>query len=234
MFDRLLVTPANEELFTNAPKGSVLSRVNQNNMYSDSDVNVKSMLESREQLAYYDSVSTVVAFDEYKACSVSLQAWMLDKLWTNSNTHNFQIEEIYRYKLGDIGFPISQGSPYKIFLEQAIKDITETGKLERMEKKWIQPKPDCSPVLVTGKVLDFEKLAGPFMVFIFGLIVSLFVMVGEKVVGKPKISHHQTKNKLHFSNGSPFIEAASIAHLVAGPTPPEVWGVTRRYGLWDR
>jgi hypothetical protein len=74
MFDRLLVTPANEELFTNAPKGSVLSRVNQNNMYSDSDVNVKSMLESREQLAYYDSVSTVVAFDEYKACSVSLQA----------------------------------------------------------------------------------------------------------------------------------------------------------------
>ena len=121
--------------------------------------------------------------------------------------------------MGDIGFPISQGSPYKIFLEQAIKDITETGKLERMEKKWIQPKPDCSPVLVTGKVLDFDKLAGPFMVFIFGLIVALFVMVGEKVFGKPKISHHQIKKKLHFSNGSP---AASLAQLVAGPPPPEV------------
>ena len=124
--------------------------------------------------------------------------------------------------MGDIGFPISQGSPYKIFLEQAIKDITETGKLERMEKKWIQPKPDCSPVLVTGKVLDFEKLAGPFMVFIFGLVVALIVMVGEKVVGKPKISNHPTKKKLHFSNGSPSIKAASIAQFIAGQPPPEV------------
>ena len=124
--------------------------------------------------------------------------------------------------MGDIGFPISQGSPYKIFLEQAIKDITETGKLERMEKKWIQPKPDCSPVLVTGKVLDFEKLAGPFMVFIFGLVVALIIMVGEKVVGKPKISHHLTKKKLHFSNGSPSIKAASIAQFIAGQPPHEV------------
>ena len=124
--------------------------------------------------------------------------------------------------MGDIGFPISQGSPYKIFLEQAIKDITETGKLERMEKKWIQPKPDCSPVLVTGKVLDFEKLAGPFMVFIFGLVVALIIMVGEKVVGKPKISNHPTKKKLHFSNGSPSIKAASIAQFIAGQPPPEV------------
>ena len=71
MFNRLLVTQANAELFTNAPKGSVLSRVNENNMYSDPDVNVKSMLESRDKLAYYDSVSTVVALDVYKTCSVS-------------------------------------------------------------------------------------------------------------------------------------------------------------------
>ena len=146
----------------------------------------------------------------------------MNQLITNSNILKFQIEEIYRYRLGDIGFPISQGSPYKIFLEQAIKDITETGKLERMEKKWIQPKPDCSPVLVTGKVLDFEKLAGPFMVFIFGLVVALIIMVGEKVVGKPKISHDLTKKKLHFSNGSPSIKAASIAQFIAGQPPPEV------------
>ena len=71
MFNRLLVTPANEELFTNAPKGSVLSRVNENNMYSDQDVNVKSMFESREKLAYNNLVEADVAFDEYKTCSVS-------------------------------------------------------------------------------------------------------------------------------------------------------------------
>ena len=59
----------------------------------------------------------------------------MNQLITNSNILKFQIEEIYRYRLGDIGFPISHGSPYKVFLEQAIKDITETGKLERMEKQ---------------------------------------------------------------------------------------------------
>ena len=95
-----MVTPGNKELFTNAPEGSVLSRVNQNNLYSDPDVNIKSILESTSKLAYYDSVTTVVEFEEYKTCSVG---------------------EIYRYRLGDIGFPISKGSPYRIFLEQAIK-----------------------------------------------------------------------------------------------------------------
>ena len=102
--------------------------------------------------------------------------------------------------MGDIGFPISQGSPYRVFLEQAIKDITERGKLERLQKKWMKPKPDCSPVLVSGKALDFKKMAGPFMVFLFGLVISIFVMVVEKIIGDVKKINHSTKETVRFSN----------------------------------
>lgn len=102
--------------------------------------------------------------------------------------------------MGDIGFPISQGSPYRIFLEQAIKDITERGKLERLQKKWMKPKPDCGPVLVSGKALDFKKMAGPFMVFLFGLVISIFVMVVEKIIGDVKKINHSTKETVRFSN----------------------------------
>ena len=105
------------------------------------------------------------------------------------------MEEIYRYRLGDIGFPISKGSPYKIFLEQAIKDITESGKLERLQKKWMKPKPDCAPILLTGKVLNFQKLAGPFMVFIVGLVLTIFVVIAEIIVAKAAETNDQMKGK---------------------------------------
>ena len=97
--------------------------------------------------------------------------------------------------MGDIGFPISKGSPYKIFLEQAIKDITESGKLERLQKKWMKPKPDCSPILLTGKVLNFQKLAGPFMVFIVGLVITLFVVIAEVIVAYVKPRNGQMRGE---------------------------------------
>ena len=105
------------------------------------------------------------------------------------------MEEVYRYRLGDIGFPISKGSPYKIFLEQAIKDITESGKLERLQKKWMKPKPDCSPILLTGKVLNFQKLAGPFMVFIVGLVLTFFTMIAEVIVANVIQNNGQEEDK---------------------------------------
>ena len=70
-FCRLLVKVEHEELFTTAPIGSVLSRVNQNNLHTDPYISVKSILESRKKLAYYDSISNFLEFEEYKACSVS-------------------------------------------------------------------------------------------------------------------------------------------------------------------
>ena len=62
---------ANEELFTNAPKNSVLFRVGQNNLYTHPDVSARSMLESTDLLAYYDSVDAVAESQEFKTCLVS-------------------------------------------------------------------------------------------------------------------------------------------------------------------
>ena len=118
---------------------------------------------------------------------------------------NFQIEEIYRYKLGDVGFPISQGSPYRIFLDQAIKDITEDGQLERMQKIWTKPKPDCSPILLEGKVLTVEKLAGPFLVFIIGLALTLFVAVAEMVISYVTQTKHR-KRSINTSSKSKLVQ----------------------------
>ena len=64
---------ANEELFTNAPKESVLFRLSQKNVYAHPDVSAKSMVESTDLLAYYDSVDAVVESKEFKTCLVSIE-----------------------------------------------------------------------------------------------------------------------------------------------------------------
>ena len=98
--------------------------------------------------------------------------------------------------MGDIGFPISKGSPYKIFLEQAINEIAESGTLERIQKIWTKPKRDCAPILVTGKSLDYQKMAGVFLLFILGLGLTLFVIVGEMIVANvTKIKHPKKDNQ---------------------------------------
>ena len=70
---------ANEELFTNAPKDSVLFRLSQKNVYAHPDVSAKSMVESTDLLAYYNSVTNVAEYIEFKTCLVSVLT-----MYTNS------------------------------------------------------------------------------------------------------------------------------------------------------
>ena len=64
----------NDEVFFKiAPKDSVLFKVNKQNLYVDPDFNFKSMLESTDLLAYYDSVDAVVESKEFKTCLVSIE-----------------------------------------------------------------------------------------------------------------------------------------------------------------
>ena len=62
-----------EVLFKIAPEDSVLFKVNKQNLYVDPDFNFKSMLESTDLLAYYDSVDAVVESKEFKTCLVSIE-----------------------------------------------------------------------------------------------------------------------------------------------------------------
>ena len=71
---------ANEELFTNAPKESVLYRLSQKNVYAHPDVSAKSMVESTDLLAYYNSVTNVAEYIEFKTCLVSVL--IIPTVWT--------------------------------------------------------------------------------------------------------------------------------------------------------
>ena len=102
--------------------------------------------------------------------------------------------------MADVGFPISKGSPYKIFLEQAINDIAESGTLERIQKIWTKPKRDCAPILVTGKNLNYQKMAGVFLLLILGLVLTFFVMVGEMIVANVKKTKHPKKDRQNLSS----------------------------------
>ena len=102
--------------------------------------------------------------------------------------------------MADVGFPISKGSPHKIFLEQAINEITENGTLERIEKIWTKPKRDCAPILVTGKNLNYQKMAGVFLLLILGLVLTFFVMVGEMIVANITKIKHPKKDILNLSS----------------------------------
>ena len=102
--------------------------------------------------------------------------------------------------MADVAFPIPKGSPYKIFLEQAINDIIESGTLERIKKIWAKTKRDCAPILVTGKSLDYQKMAGVYLVLILGLGLTLFVIVGEMIVANVKKTKHPKKDRQNISS----------------------------------
>ena len=77
---------------------------------------------------------------------------------------------------------LRQGSPYRIFMNNHIKKMSENGELVKIMKKWKVNKPDCSPVLMSGDPVKFEKLAPLFMIVAIGLFLSAFLIILESIV----------------------------------------------------
>ena len=77
---------------------------------------------------------------------------------------------------------LRQGSPYRIFMNNYIKKMSENGELDKIMKKWTVNKPDCSPVLMSGDPVKFEKLAPLFMIVAIGLFLSAFLIILESIV----------------------------------------------------
>ena len=82
-------------------------------------------------------------------------------------------------------------------MEQAIKDIKEAGQLQRIKKKWTQPKAECGSLLMTGTTLDFEKLAGPFLIIILGVVLALLLVISEKAMASLE-RKDEKQEKLNF------------------------------------
>ena len=77
---------------------------------------------------------------------------------------------------------LKQGSPYRIFMNNHIKKMSENGELDKILKKWTVNKPDCSPVLMSGDPVKFEKLAPLFMIVAIGLFLSVIIIILESIV----------------------------------------------------
>ena len=58
-------------------------------------------------------------------------------------------------------------------------EITEKGQLDKILRKWQPPKPDCSPLIKTGKPMKFEKLISLFFIILIGIILALIMLLLE-------------------------------------------------------
>ena len=92
---------------------------------------------------------------------------------------------------------LSQGSPYKVFMNNIIKKMYENGEMDKIFKKWKIDKPDCSPVLRSGRSVRLEKLAPLFMIVGFGVILAIILVFLEIITSciKPKKVTEASFNK---------------------------------------
>ena len=76
---------------------------------------------------------------------------------------------------------LAQGSPYRMFMNNVIKKMYENGELDKILKKWKISKPDCSPLLRTGKSVKLEKIVPLFVLISLGVCLAVIVMILEVV-----------------------------------------------------
>ena len=93
----------------------------------------------------------------------------------------FQIEEVWKYKMGVFSIPMTKGLPFEIFMRQLIFEMTERGQLNQVLKKWEKAKPDCGTILRSGNPLSWQKLITVFMIVKMGILIALAILFIEKM-----------------------------------------------------
>ena len=74
---------------------------------------------------------------------------------------------------------MTKGSPYKKFIDGVILKMSESGKLNNILQRWKIEEPDCSPLITTGKPLDFRKLISIFFIIGLGVLFAMIVLLFE-------------------------------------------------------
>ena len=88
--------------------------------------------------------------------------------------------------MGLEGITITKGLPYKIFMNQIIFQMRETGQLNQLLKKWNIPEPNCNPLHTEAKPLSFEKMISLFIISIIGILLGLIILITEKIIHASK------------------------------------------------
>ena len=74
---------------------------------------------------------------------------------------------------------MTKSTPYKKFIDGAILKMSESGKLNNILQRWKIEEPDCSPLITTGKPLDFTKLISIFFIIILGVLLAIIMVLFE-------------------------------------------------------
>ena len=92
--------------------------------------------------------------------------------------------------------PMTKGLPYGIFMKHVIFQMRETGQLNKLQKKWSVPEPNCSPLHKEGKPLSLEKMISLFILSIIGIFIGLIIFIIEKLCYAYKPRRQQESNKM--------------------------------------
>ena len=74
---------------------------------------------------------------------------------------------------------MTKSTPYKKFIDGAILKIFESGKINNILQRWKIEEPDCSPLITSGKPLDFTKLISIFFIIILGVLLAIIMVLFE-------------------------------------------------------
>ena len=97
------------------------------------------------------------------------------------NFASFQITEVWTKTIGYISFALTKDSPYRVFMNRAIKKLQESRKIEKIRKKWAIPQPDCSPNQEIAP-LGIEKVISLMFIIVVGILLSFILMFSEKII----------------------------------------------------
>lgn len=101
-------------------------------------------------------------------------------------------------------FSFPSGSPYRDKITIAILQLQEEGKLHMMKEKWWRgngcPEEDSKE----ASALGVENIGGIFIVLAAGLVLSVFVAIGEFFYKSRKNSDIEQVSPAVFSLGSTF------------------------------
>ena len=96
-----------------------------------------------------------------------------------------------------MGLP--KNSPYKMFLDNGLNNMFESGQIKRIYEKWDKKKKSsCEPLLTTGNPLGLEKLISIITIFCVGFLTALIVFVWELCNTKPNTSNLENVEFVRF------------------------------------
>ena len=91
-----------------------------------------------------------------------------------------KVVEVWRQRVGLISYGLTKNSPYRIFIDDSLIKLFESGQIQKTIEKWKNSQQNCASD-EKKLPLGFEKLIFVFMVYSFGVFISLIMFAYERI-----------------------------------------------------